>query len=314
MVTAMRRRPMCPTSRLVSIIVLTACSERGAAPPGDGGLADGAQDATSDAGQPACGSAPTPIAVAPAHRVIPVYLVASDTSPADVDARAFYFDRSLSAIQNWYSTKMGAAYNNATFAYDPPLRLSSVYTRAQWDDFGKNGFLYSNGTRSNGCGMWYGALDELPPLLSAAGLPALFTSGVYYLVVTGGGSGGGCGAGGMAAVEELELDRIRGRCPNAHYDECTRSCADPEGLGTVDPWCQESIHRNPAYACTAVGAFAHEIGHGFGLPHGSSRTGPDLVACANKTLMDIWWEYDRTATLCDPDRRDLMASGYFAPP
>src|SRR5262245_33035332 len=99
-------RPMTSASlgSVAMIALLAACGGTGS-------------DAGPDAASPVCGDTPTPIAVSPSHRVIPVYLVAPDTSASDVDVRAEYFDRSLAAIQRWYGEKMGAPYNNATFAY-----------------------------------------------------------------------------------------------------------------------------------------------------------------------------------------------------
>ena len=74
---------------------------------------------------------------------------------------------------------------------------------------------------------------------------------------------------------------------------------------------------NGGYACQvcAVGTACSELlGHAFGLIHGSMRTGAELAACKDNTLMDLWWEYDVGPTLCEPDRQELADSGFFAVP
>lgn len=280
--------------------------------------ADADSDADSDADADADGDADEcggPIDartdVDPLGRVRPIYLVASDATADHENAYRAVFDRAIAAIQSWYADAMGAEYAFATFRPEPVVVIRSAFTAAEWEDFGANGFLYEDGTRSDGCGIWYGAWRELVDDngIVDAGLPAVAGGGSVYVVVAGGGWGGGCGGGGVAAVEELELDRVDGRCPDGLPDACVAGCDDPGGLGDDDPWCAEWPHSEDGYECTCVGAFAHEIGHGFGLPHASDR--PESTG---DSIMDLWWEYGRGVTLSEEDRADLDITGFFAAP
>jgi hypothetical protein len=242
--------------------------------------------------------------------VRPIYLVASDTPAADMAAHADAFARAMVGIQQWYAEAMGAAYFRQTFRVERIQVLKSHYTRAQWDDFGVHGFLYPDGSRTPDGGstaMWYAAQFELDArgLLADAGLPALFSMNTAYVVVGGGGHNGSGGVGRLAAVEEAILDLQRVRCPDGRNDACALGCPDA-GLD-----CDKS--PDDTFNCASVGAMAHEMGHGFGLPHGTGRTGSDRTVCLNQTLMDVWWSYDYGPSLCDPDRRDLANSGFFGP-
>jgi hypothetical protein len=274
-----------------SLLLVTAChSEPSPPPPSD---------------DPGClvpierYTAPGPTSVLRA-----VYLVATDTPGEAALERRDTMDRALAALQGWYREAVGGP----TFRFEPTRIFPSRWSRDEWDDFGRNGFLLDDRSRTDGCGIWHAAADELGgPRLADAGLPALWTSGVYYLVFGGGGTGGGCGAAGMAAVEEMLADRIRARCPNGRNDACARSCSETEVLTDEDPWCTESTHQQSGYGCTGVGALAHEIGHGFGLPHCAERP-----SCTGDSIMDLWWEYDRGVGLSAEDRVDLRASPWFA--
>jgi hypothetical protein len=269
-------------------------------------------DEDRDAGPPPpeCELELAPIDVSPRGTVHLVYLAPSDALPEETARRVEIFARAFAAIQSWYGEAMGAEYDHRTFRYEPPIVFSSRYTRAEWASFGTDGFPPS---REEGCGMWYASWAELVDggLLETAGMPPPSDPDHTYVAVGGGGWGGGCGASGLAAVEEGELDRIDARCPSGRdVPSCTRMCSDPSGLASSDPWCAEWPHFEEGYSCTCVGAFAHEVGHGFGLPHGTERPGGG----SGPTLMDMWWEYDRGVTLSAEDRADLAASAFFAPP
>jgi hypothetical protein len=95
------------------------------------------------------------------------------------------------------------------------------------------------------------------------------------------------------------------------YDACAKNCSDPGGLGGTDPFCKEFPANEPGNGCVMVGAMALHLGYGFGLRSTPDRTPDDRVACERHTIMDAWWAYGQGITLCDPDRRDLMSSGFF---
>jgi hypothetical protein len=258
-----------------------------------------------------------PLDVAEHGRVIPIYLLASDSPSGATQIRATYYARALTAIQRWYANAMGPQYYHATFHVEPIIQVQSQYSRAQWDDFQRNGFPQRDGTYAAICGLTDAAHSELNGgILTAHGLPPVGTPGILYIIVVGGASGGACGLPGIVGVEEMELDRIRGRCPDAERDVCARSCSSPGGLAGIDPWCDHPDMATLDRACAAVGSFAHEIGHGFGLVHPPDRTAPDKDACAGKTIMDgNWANYGSAAgvSLCDPDRLELWRSVFFSP-
>jgi hypothetical protein len=192
-------------------------------------------------------------------------------------------------VRTWYTEQL-ASRGNFRFYHEPVRVLGGNYTRAEWDRFGTGGFEYPDGTKTEdggGCSMFYGALHELTSngLLARAGLPQPGTSGLVYYAILGGGTNGSCGADGFLAASELELLELAERdCPNGRLID-----------GAID--------------CVPVGAIAHEIGHGFGLPHTSERP-----ACAGTlSLMEEWWLYDGVG-LCDEERTDLLNSGYLYTP
>jgi len=236
---------------------------------------DAAPDPGPDAGPP------------PTARVIPIYIAATDNSQATIDGRRMIFDNILDGIQEWYGEVMGEPYDHATFYYDPVRVLTGHYTVAEWQDFGRNGFRYPDGTRTEaggGCSMYYGAIYELQDrgLLAENGLPAL-GDGVFYYVVNGGGDNGSCGAGHyLGASEAKVLDDAGAQCPTGRKEGSATDCHGP-------------------------GVIAHEGGHGFGLPHASDRP----MCTGGPSVMDFWWNYDNGATLCEEDKVDLAASGYF---
>ena len=102
-------------------------------------------------------------------------------------------------------------------------------------------------------------------------------------VIGGAGTNGSCGGSGLAASEEKIVTETIAKCPTGHY-----------GNGGTD--------------CSLVGVIAHEQGHAFGLPHAADRPGG---CTGGPSVMDVWWDYDRGATLCEEDRADLETSGYF---
>ena len=142
--------------------------------------------------------------------------------------------------------------------------------------------------------MYYGAEYELANrgLLAAAGLPALGSSDVIYYAINGGGTNGSCGAGSYLSASEANLlTNVSRTCPTGRYSggSATGETAD----------------------CAPVGVYAHELGHGFGLPHCGDR-----ATCSGPSIMDRWWEFDLPtgATLTAEDRQDLFnAKWMFAP-
>ena len=57
------------------------------------------------------------------------------------------------------------------------------------------------------------------------------------------------------------------------------------------------------------GAVAHELGHGFGLPHSDERP-----SCNSRpSLRYEWWTYDGVG-LCDEEKADLVKSAFFFTP
>jgi hypothetical protein len=223
------------------------------------------------------------------NRVVPIYLVAPDTPAADAEAHAAALESAMSAAQAWYAEQMDPSYPARSFRYDPVQVLPSNYTRAEWTAFGTSGFAFPNGTHSDengGCGMWEAAQFELRDngLLEQAGLPPLGSPGVLYYALGGGGTNGSCGAAGYLAAGELNLIELTARyCPSSRFDACATDCR----------W---------------TGAIAHELGHGFGLPHGVDWPEP----CPN-SLMDQWWLFDQGVSLCDLERDALAESDYFGP-
>jgi hypothetical protein len=240
---------------------------------------------------------------APASRVIPLYLAGADEPAAAIAQRTEVYTRTLLIIQAWYAAAMGASYHHATFGLEPVLVLRSHYTMAEWSDFQVSGFPDpDSGTVSGFCNGWFAAVFDLSHgVLEAAGLAGLFTPGVNYLVIA---PAGGCGAGGLSVVEEPILERIDAHCPEGHYGPSTSACD-----GATDPWCAPWPLYEAGYACAAVGALTHEIGHSFGLPHCGERP-----TCSGPSVMDLWWDFERGVTLSAEDRQDLSTSPYFASP
>jgi hypothetical protein len=230
-----------------------------------------------------------PDAAPPAKRVVPLYIAASDESDADIAIHVATYDAIVAGIQGWYTDHVIG--DPAVAFYTERVRvLRGHHTKAEWDDYGKNGFEYPDHHRTEaggGCSMYYGAEWELRDggLLAGAGLPPLGNGDLVYYAINGGGTNGSCGAGGYLGASELQLLVLaQAKCPSGR-----------KVGGATD--------------CSSVGAVAHELGHGFGLPHGSDRP-----ACTEgPTLMDVWWLYDDGAKLCVEDRADLRASGYFFP-
>jgi hypothetical protein len=217
--------------------------------------------------------------------VIPVYLSATDTSAGDVDRDRATFDQMFSWVQSWYLLEM-ADHGCETFRVEPVRVFPSPHTRAQWDTYSTTCYPGQSGCDGNGtCSMWYAANTLLPPQLAGAGLPAIGSQGVLYYVINGGGTNGSCGGGGLAASERKIISLTQMNCPTGHYAD-----------GATD--------------CSMVGVIAHEQGHAFGLPHAMDR--PEGCT-GGPSIMDVWWDYDRGASLCEEDRVDLEQSGYFYP-
>ena len=265
-------------------------------PADDGGDPN---DSFPPAEEPMCGGE---TALAAERRVIPIYLAASDTSSDDAQEHAAALDRAMRGIQSWYSDAMGSNFEFHTFAVTPTIVVTSSYTRDEWQDFGSNGFLREDGTRSDGCGIYYTALEELNAggLLDSVGCPRIGESPDLYFAVGGGGTVGSCGAGGLATTELETLIGAPAGTPGA----------DPVGSNLAND-CPNGRDDDLATDCSAAGVIAHEMGHGFGLPHTDDRTD----GCASDPLhvMQEWWEYG-SVTLCPRERSDLSASGFFTAP
>jgi hypothetical protein len=273
-------------------MLLPACSgEVTLSDAGAGAAVDGAiGDEIDAAPEDSVDAALAPDANRPDNRVIPIYIAASDESDQDIASHVATYDAIVDGIRSWYTDRL-AGDGPLAFYHEPVRALRGHYTRAQWDDFGAHGFLYPDGTRTEdggGCSMYYGTLHEMNEggLLAEAGLPSPGSPGVLYYAIPGGGKNGSCGAGHYLGASELAiLIDAQQNCPHGRLVDGASNCA-------------------------LVGAVAHEMGHGFGLPHGSDRP-----ACTDgPTLMDVWWLYDDGANLCVEDRADLLGSGFFATP
>jgi hypothetical protein len=279
----------------VATLLMAACGsgdvsledQADAAAPGE---IDATPVDTADADPPPPDATPPgePDATPPAKRVVPIYITASDESQADIDVHVGTYNKIVAGIRTWYRDNLGEP--TVIFYAESVRVMTGHYTKAEWDDFGAHGFKYPDGHRTEeggGCAMYYGAEFELKDngLLDAAGLPPLGTGGIVYYAINGGGLNGSCGAGGYLGASELQLLKLaQQNCPNGRNDGSNE--------------------------CSSVGAVAHEMGHGFGLPHGSDRP-----ACTDgPTLMDVWWQYDSGAKLCIEDKSDLRNSGYFYTP
>jgi hypothetical protein len=253
---------------------------------------DGGVDAPGDAGLDAGDGTPVspgPGELLPEQRVVPLFITATDEDRADTARYVATYDSIIAGVRTWYTEQL-ESLGDVRFYHEPVRVLRGNYTRAEWDRFGTGGFEYPDGSKSEaggGCSMYYGALHELTTngLLERAGLPQPGTSGIVYYAILGGGTNGSCGSGGFLAASELQLLLL-----------AEQSC--PEGRlvdGAVD--------------CAPVGAIAHELGHGFGLPHTSERP-----SCAGTpSVMEEWWLYDGVG-LCIDERADLMRSGYLYTP
>jgi hypothetical protein len=215
--------------------------------------------------------------------VIPVYLTATDTPAGDVEKNRATFEQMFAWVQTWYMLEM-ADHGYKTFQVEPVRVFPSPHTRAQWDTYGTTCYPGQDDCDGKGtCSMWAAAYELLPPLLAGAGLPPIGSEGVLYYVVNGAGTNGSCGGGGLAASEEKIITETQKNCPTGHYADGASDCA-------------------------MVGVIAHEQGHAFGLPHASDR--PEGCT-GGPSVMDVWWDYDRGASLCEEDRADLEESGYF---
>jgi len=302
-------------------------------PPVDGGKADdastdlGASDvfgvdaprADEDGGdseaKSVCGAPVPPLSVRPPKRVVTLYLAAPDTPVDDVLVRRAAFERALVAVQRWFAESMSPNYPVETFHFEPPRVVQSAYTRSEWFDFDENGFPAPDGTKVT-CGLWAAAQKELGEngVLGSLGLPPVGEAGTFYVVLAGGGVTHGCRGSSISVVEEMLADRVRAHCPNGVYDSCAKRCSDPGGLGDADPLCEVFPSNAPGYGCMMVGALANHIAYGFGLRPPTERTEEERALCEGSTIMDQWWNYGRSVTLCDPDKRDLVASGFVAGP
>jgi len=262
--------------------------DAGAPDAGGGPPADTTNDAGPDESDGADGGPSTPEPL-PEKRVVPLFITATDEDPADTERYVATYDSIVAGVRTWYTDQL-VSRGNFRFYHEPVRVLRGNYTRAEWDRFGTGGFEYPDGTKTEdggGCSMFYGALHELTTngLLERAGLPQPGTSGLVYYAILGGGTNGSCGADGFLAASELQLLELAQRdCPEGRLID-----------GAVD--------------CLPVGAIAHEIGHGFGLPHTSERPN-----CAGTpSLMEEWWLYDGVG-LCDEERTQLLNSGYLYTP
>jgi hypothetical protein len=265
-------------------------SQIGGSPGDPDAAASGDPDAASaipDAAPEPPDAAPgTPDAAPPAKRVVPIYITASDEPEALVADHVATYNAIVGGIRSWYTDTLGSP--KVRFYAEPVRVMHGHFKRAEWDDFGMHGFKYPDGHRTEeggGCAMYYGAEWELKDggLLDAAGLPPLGSGNFVYYAINGGGMNGSCGSGGYLGASELQLlINAKANCPAG------RKVGD-------------------ASDCSSPGAVAHELGHGFGLPHGADRP-----KCSDgPTLMDVWWMYDDGAKLCTEDKADLRKSGWF---
>jgi hypothetical protein len=212
-----------------------------------------------------------PLVVQTTRRVIPIYLRASDTAVDAGQKHVLALERALRGIQVWFGEHMGVAHDHATFALAPTIVISSDYSGAEWLDFGINGFLDPAGVRSDGCGMYFTALHELNEegKLAAIGAAAIGDSVDLYFVLGGGGTLGSCGGPGIATTELETLIGAPVGTPGA----------DPPNADLVTQ-CPTGQPDSCSTECAPVGVIAHEMGHGFGLPHSDERGD---TACADAT-------------------------------
>src|SRR5690606_33420231 len=133
--------------------------------------------------------------------------------------------------------------------------------------------------------------------LEARGLAPVGASSNLYFVLGGGGTLGSCGGGGLATTELETLVGVAAGTPGEN----------PIGANLVER-CPSGRADSCSTDCSAAGVIAHEIGHGFGLPHTDDRPAED--GCAGGShLMQDWWNYGTSAGLCEAERADLAASG-----
>ena len=216
--------------------------------------------------------------------VIPVYLTATDTPSDHVESVRATYQQMFTWVQTWYRLEMGADRGYKTFRVEPVRVFPSPHTRAQWDTYSTSGYPGQDDPDGEGtCSMWAAAWELLPAQLAGAGLPPIGSEGVLYYAIGGAGTNGSCGGSGLAASEEKVVTDTQTNCPTGRYSS-----------GGTD--------------CATVGVIVHEQGHGFGLPHAMDR--PEGCT-GGPSVMDVWWDYDRGATLCEEDREDLENSGYF---